>query len=115
MMKVEWAKGPNGWLTLEDHNFSGITAVGVYVIWCNRNPATVVRVGSGIIGARITAHKSDPMITRHKTKGTLHITWAVVPEAQMQKIERYLADQYQPLEGDRYPDVPPLVVNLVGS
>ena len=47
MMRVQWAKGPDGWLKLEDHNFSSITTVGVYFIWCDGNPSTNIRAGSG--------------------------------------------------------------------
>ena len=70
---------------------------------------------SGIIGARIYAHKADPTITRHRTKGTLYVTWAEVPEALIERVEKYLADMYRPIEGDRYPDVVPLAVNLPGA
>lgn len=114
-MKVEWAIGPDGWHKLDGHNFSEITTVGVYFIWCDGNPSTNVRAGSGITGARITVHKNDPMITRHKARGTMRVTWAAVPEHLIERVERYLADMYRPIEGDRYPDVEPLVVNLPGQ
>jgi hypothetical protein len=115
MMTLKWAKGPNGWISLADHDFSGIKAIGVYVIWCDGSPSTNIRAGSGIIGARITAHKNDPIIMRHNVHGTLRVTWAEVPSHLMERVERYLADRYQPIEGVRYPDVEPLVVNLPGQ
>jgi hypothetical protein len=115
MIKLTWAKQPNGdWYTLEGFDFSKITTVGVYFIWCEGNPSTNVRPGQGIIGARITAHKADPKIMRHKTTGTMRVTWAAVPAHQLDRVERYLADMYQPIEGDRFPDVEPLAVNLPG-
>ena len=89
--------------------------VGVYFIWCAGNPSTNVRTGQGIIGARLVAHRADPMIMRHRTKGTMYVTWAAVPANQRDGVERYLADMYQPVEGDRFPDVVPLVVNLPGQ
>jgi hypothetical protein len=55
------------------------------------------------------------MIMRHRTKGTMYVTWAAVPANQRDGVERYLADMYQPVEGDRFPDVVPLVVNLPGQ
>jgi hypothetical protein len=59
-----------GWYPLEGYNFSSITALGIYFIWCDGNPSTNVRAGQGIVGARITVHKSDPEIMRHRVKGT---------------------------------------------
>ena len=115
MMRVQWAKGPDGWLKLEDHNFSSITTVGVYFIWCDGNPSTNIRAGSGITGARITVHKSDPKIMRHRARGIMRVTWAEVPQALIERAEKYLADSYRPIEGDRYPDVLPLIVNLPGQ
>ncbi len=116
MIRLKWATQPDGnWWTLEGWDFSKVTTVGVYFIWCGGNPSINVRPGQGITGARITAHKADPTIMRHKTRGTMYVTWAAVPAHQMDGVERYLADRYQPIEGDRYPDVVPLVVNLPGE
>ena len=116
MINVKWATRPNGdWYTLEGFDFSKITTVGIYFIWCAGNPSTNVRPGQGIIGARIMAHKADPLIIRHKTKGTMYVTWAAVSAHQLDGVERYLADMYQPIEGVRFPDVEPLVVNLPGQ
>ena len=53
--------------------------------------------------------------TSQKLKPIGLVTWAVVPAHQLDGVERYLADTYQPIEGDRFPDVEPLVVNLPGA
>jgi hypothetical protein len=116
MLNVKWAIQANGsWYTLEGFNFTKVTAVGVYFIWCEGDPSTNVRVGSGITGARITAHKGDLTITRHKCRGAMYVTWAEVPEDLIERVEKYLYDMYRPIEGDRYPDVEPLPVNLPGA
>jgi len=117
MMKLKWAKrADGGWYSLEGYNFSSIKTLGVYHIWCVGDGRNFnVRPGQGIIGARLTAHKADPNIMRHAKSGTLYVTWATVPQAHLDRVERYLADQYRPVEGDRFPDVDPLVVNLPGQ
>lgn len=117
MIQLKWAKAPNGeYYTLQGWDFTGIKAVGVYHIWCVGKDGTYgVRSGQGLVGARITAHKSDPKITRHSANGTLGVTWATVPAADLDGVERYLADQFGPVEGDRYPDVVPIPVNLPGA
>jgi hypothetical protein len=45
----------------------------------------------------------------------MRVTWASVPAHQVDGVERYLADTHQPIEGDRFPDVEPLVVKLPGQ
>lgn len=116
MIKLKWATKQDGsYYTLEGYDFSKITTVGVYVIWCAGNPSVNIRVGQGIIGARLTAHKADNDIMRHKSRGTLYVTWAAVPSHQLDGVERHLGDMYQPVEGDRFPQVAPLAVNLPGQ
>ena len=44
-------------------------------------------------------------------KGTLRVTWASVPAAQRDGVERYLADKWGPLVGDAHPDVEAIAVN----
>lgn len=117
MISLVWAKTAQGaWHQLQAWDFSSITSIGVYHIWCvGKNVKFNVRSGQGIIGARLTAHKNDPQIMKHANSGTLYVTWAAVPSGQLDGVERYLADHYRPVEGDRYPNVTPLVVNLPAS
>lgn len=61
------------------------------------------------------AHRADVEITRHRSGGTLYVTWAEVPQAYLDGVERFLAYYYQPLEGDRFPDAVPIAVNLPGQ
>lgn len=80
---------------------------GVYIIW--NNVDGVVRVGSGKIKDRIADHRNDEVITAF---GNLKVTWAGVNANQMQGVEKYLADELNPLEGERFPDRTPIIVNL---
>ena len=83
-----------------------LVEVGVYIIWSNRK---AVRVGSGIIKDRIVDHRNNTYITSYSD---LKVTWAQVSEARMEGVERFLANSYNPTVGDRFPDVPPIQVNL---
>lgn len=117
MIKLTWAKTPeNKWFALQKWDFSEIKTVGVYHIWCiGTDRKYNVRSGQGIIGARLTAHKGDAGITKHAKNGTLFVTWAEVPADLLDGVERFLADHYKPVEGDRYPDVEPIQATLPGA
>ena len=41
------------------------------------------------------------------------VTWAALLASQMDGVERFLANRYTPLIGDRHPDVLPIEVNLL--
>ena len=117
MSDVVWARpGPDNWFRLLELNFSSIKTIGVYTVWCYGPGVNyTVRCGQGIVGARLTVHKNDPTITKHARNGTLLVTWAAVPAEFLDAVEGYLADRYRPVEGDRYPAVPRLAVNLPGA
>src|SRR5262249_58770910 len=98
MVTVTWAKpvsGYYGW----DGDVASVATVGVYVIWYYGNPGRVVRLGQGKIADRIAAHRRDAQITRYRPNRLL-ITWAAVPPAMMDGVERYLSERYPPLVGD---------------
>lgn len=90
-----------------------VTTTGVYVIWKPGGPSKVVRLGQGDIAARIAAHRNDQKITRHGPG--LLVTWAAVAARSLDGVERYLAEQYSPLVGEAFPDVPAIAVNLIGE
>ncbi len=117
MIEMQWAKSPTGeWHTLTGNDFSKIQTVGVYHIWCVGPDRNVnIRSGQGIVGARLMAHKADANIMRHARNGVLYVTWAAVSQQYLDRVERYLADQFRPVEGDRFPDVAPLAVRLPGQ
>lgn len=112
MVQVQWIKSKaNSWLAFETFNIASAgDDAGVYVIWYNGNPGRVVRLGQGNVQDRLTKHRGDKQITAYSTRGLL-VTWATVPKAQRDGVERWLADHYPPLVGDAFPDVQPIAVN----
>lgn len=115
MLNVAWIKSTaNEWLLLETFNLGAVakTDTGVYVIWHGGQTPRTVRVGSGNIVDRLTAHRGDQQILAYRSYGALGVTWAIVPAKSLEGVERYLGDQLHPLVGDRFPDVVPIPVNL---
>ena len=84
--------------------------MGVYVIWYRGHPGRVVRVGQGDVAARLSAHRQDNAVLAYRSYGLL-VTWAAVSVFQRDGVERYLANAWNPLVGDRHPDVGPIPVN----
>lgn len=112
--QVHWVKNrEGGWLPLERVNLSEVNTQGVYVIWRAGAKPVVIRVGQGDIKSRVEAHRLDGTITSYGKESALLVTWASVPAAQRDGVERFLADRYSPLVGDAFPDVVPIPVNLV--
>jgi hypothetical protein len=112
---VAWIKCSDGtsWCPLDMVALGGVTAVGVYVIWHEGAPSRVVRAGQGDIPTRLAVHRNDGDVIFYSQFGRLRVTWAVVPtKADRDGIERYLANHYEPLIGDAWPDVVPIPVNL---
>lgn len=101
----------NHWCSLNSLNFETVTENGVYIIWHGGNPGRVVYVGQGDVRKRLGAHQNDARIQAYKKNGTLRVTWASVPAAQRDGVERYLADRWSPLVGDAHPDAQGLAVN----
>lgn len=108
-LTITWGKcgDDNHWcdflrLTLDNVNGKN----GVYIIWSNKS---IVRIGSGDIGDRITKHRKDKEITTFKD---LKVTWAIVHADKMEAVEKFLANTYETKVGDRFPDKEPLSVNL---
>jgi hypothetical protein len=114
MLQIKWLTcgQDNHWCDLELLNLEGVKGAGVYIIWHEGNPGRVVRIGQGDpIASRLGAHRKDRAMTQYKSKGRLRVTWAIVPAAQRDGVERYLADQWTPLVGDAYPDCDAIEVN----
>ena len=84
---------------------------GVYVIWHAGPNAATVYVGQGFIRDRLTAHRNDPRIQQFSALG-LYVTWASVPSASLEAVEKYLADRLGPRVGEAHPNVLPVSVNL---
>lgn len=112
MKQVQWIKLQSGdWCGLETVELSNVTAEGVYIIWHEGNPPKVVKVGQGSVADRLKCHRGDPAILAYRKFGTLRVTWAAVPAADRDGVEKYLADCYSPLVAERFPDVVPVSVN----
>lgn len=107
---VSWSKA-GARLPLRTVNLSKVSAYGVYIIWHGGSTPRVVRVGQGDIAERLTAHRGDPIILAYEKFGTLYVTWAAVPVRLVDGVERYLAERWRPLIGDRFPHVAPLAVS----
>lgn len=110
-MELNWVKcgTDNHWC-----NFEQVTIdpnnIGVYMIFYLGSPGRVVRLGQGIIRDRISVHRTDQKITHYSSKGLL-VTWAEVDRQYLDGVEKYLADTWNPLVGDAFPDVRPIAVN----
>jgi hypothetical protein len=113
VLNVQWIKCNGGnWCGLNTVNLDTVTGSGVYVIWHEGNPGRVVYVGQGgPISDRLEAHRADRRIQAYAQQGTLRVTWVVVPATLRDGVERYLADQWNPLVGDAHPDVGAIEVN----
>jgi len=112
-LKVNWSKQSllGGNHTLQDAPLPNNNMRGVYFIWHGGVNSKPVKIGQGNIAERITAHRLDPAITKYAHLG-LYVTWAAVPEAYINGVERYLGNIYRPLVADRFPDVYAISVNL---
>lgn len=108
-LTIHWVKLNTGqWPGFDTVNLAGVDTVGVYIIWMR---GKVVRVGQGRVADRLLAHRQDPLVTQFRPHG-LYVTWASVPAHYLDGVERYLANHYNPMVGDRFPEVAPIVVNL---
>jgi hypothetical protein len=112
MLNLSWVTcgDDKHWCSFETVNLDKVTAVGVYIIWHRGNPGRVVRVGQGDVADRLLDHRNDSEIMAYKKHGLL-VTWASVPSHQRDGVEAYLAEKWDPLVGDRFPDVTPIAVN----
>ena len=115
MMNVNWNKcSGDVWCALNEVNLNHNhfdNMMGVYVIWHGGvNPQTV-KVGQGFVKDRIAAHRQDIKIQIYKNYG-LYVAWASVPANSLNGVEVFLAQQLNPLVGERFPTVFPIRVNL---
>ena len=130
MMELDWIKRPsNAWYQLKNLNLEKVPDdEGVYVIWYEDNEdiegilskelidnfgvKKCVYVGQGVIRDRLGYHRRNDEVQIYEIFGTLHVTWASVPAAYQDGVEKYLADKLDPSVGERRPDVLPIAVNL---
>jgi hypothetical protein len=109
MVELNWEIRSNGeWHSFLTVNLEKVKTQGIYIIWYSGDPGLVVYVGQGDVSERIKCHRDRPEITQYKN---LLVTWAKVPESLRDGVERYLANRWEPLVGDAYPDAVPIAVN----
>lgn len=117
MINVTWTKCEGDvWCRLNNVNLSANhfdNIEGVYLIWHTQNDSAYVRVGQGNIRDRLTAHRNDSDVQQYVNLD-LRVTWAQVDARYRDGVEAYLAQQLNPLVGERFPDVTPIAVNLPG-
>lgn len=111
-IKLHWITSKTGeWLPLERVDLSGVDVKGAYIIWHGGNAGKVVRVGQGLVNPRLTNHRNDKQILAYSHHG-LYVTWAVVAQSYLDGVEKFLAENLNPLIGDRFPDAHPVAVNF---
>ena len=112
-MNLPWVtrNTTGNWISLELVDLSKVSAFGVYVIWHGGDKPRVVRVGQGDIADRLSAHRKDRLVLSYASHGPLRVTWAAVPAQLVDGVERYLAEHWKPLIGDRFPNALPVAVN----
>jgi len=114
-MQLSWIKCQGDvWCKLDSVNlghphFSNMD--GVYIIWHGGTNAATVYVGQGNIRDRLNFHRTNQEVQAYSSLG-LFATWAMVPVAQRNGVEVYLARRLQPLVGEAHPDVGPIEVNV---
>ena len=116
MLKLSWKKcGGDVWCRLNHLDLSTVSGNGVYVIWYvdDDMDQVYVYVGQGILRERLESHRTNDDVQCYKNLGTLYVTCAkVTSQKERYGVEKYLANELLPLEGERHPDVIPIEVNL---
>jgi len=116
-VKLNWAKCVGDqWCPLSRIDLTGISAIGVYVIWRpkeNGRFAQPIRVGQGDIVACLENDRRDRRIQSHEGNPELCVTWAEVagPPERRRGVERYLTDVLKPLVAEQRRDVVPIKAN----
>lgn len=96
-LKVNWAKGYNGWLPLDALNLQDSAlndAIGVYILW---NSKGVLKVGSGNIREGLAKDRTNREMMGHKD---LMVTWCKLGEDRIEGVKSYLMENQKPkIEG----------------
>ncbi len=113
-LNLVWNRCQDGdWCPLMDLNlnhshFDDMEWVYIIRHWWN-NPK-VVRVGQWIIKNRLAEHRTNTQITKYQNLG-LFVTRARVAAEYRDWVEKYLADLYDPIVWERFPDRQSISVN----
>ena len=102
-------------MPLETFNYVNFNfSDGVYIVW-RPEPDTNLRrdvcVGQGIIKTRLGFHRRTKL---EATEGEAYLraTWAVVEKAKRDGVEAFLAECLRPEQGDVWPTVAGIPVDL---
>ena len=111
---VEWIQARDAsWFNLDeldfDHEYFREELSGVFLIWSA--PGKCLRVGQGAIAARLDSLRRDSEIRSLSLFSPLFATWARVPEALCDGVEKYLEARFKPATGARGLEVDAIKVN----
>ncbi len=113
MPNLNWIRDNNGnWLDPRNTDWAFISYVGVYTIWVpgtGFSGPSFIKVGQGDVKDRMQSHMRDLRIARFPN---LRFTYASVSWYERDGVERYLGEVLRPLVAERFPDAPPIRVNL---
>ena len=111
-MRVKWIRyKQKGWCGLNTLNLEKISATGIYIIW--KPQSYVVRIGQGDISSELHSARNNPSISQFGRD--LLVTWTSIPEQYLDGVERYLYEQFSPMNADRIANGRLIHVNLPGK
>ena len=120
MLSVNWVKCNGGnWCSFKRVDLKKVTAKGVYAIGYKSSTTDAiltVYVGQGDVAERVEEHRSGNTATSKKilgyaTEGTMVVTWAAINAEIRDGVEKYLADELEPIVGHTHPDVDAIPVS----
>ena len=115
MATVRWAKPQGSWHPFKTVDLTKISVAGVYAIGYDSGDSRIatIYVGQGDdVSVRLQQHRSNAKILQYANKGTLRVTWAALSAKNRSGVERYVAEELDPLVGERHPIDNPIEVNL---
>lgn len=113
IVHIDWEKDDwENWHTFEAENVDTVFGSGVCVVWYEAEPPVTVCVGHGELPQILHEFLENRAVTMYRRLGTMHFTWAELPERLQRGAARYLTEQLQPVFGDTAVLVPGIPVNL---
>ena len=111
-MRVKWVRyKKKGWCQLNTLNLENVTSFGIYIIW--KPQSNVIRIGQGDVASELHSQRNNPKIS--KFGNNLLVTWATIPQKYLDGVERFLYEQFSPVNADRIANSRLVQVNLPGK
>lgn len=115
-INIYWVKrGHNAWYRLDGlpKDIVSLRHKGVYIIWYfdRLGIARTVKVGSGQLGRHLAADRQNPQVQRYADR-TLHVTWALMREDDMDGVASSLSQKLEPFAGEAYSGNTRVIVEL---